>query len=92
MQRFWDKVEITPTCWNWKAGKNDSGYGIFRYKNKIVKAHRFAYELLREKIPDGLETDHLCNNTLCVNPYHIELVTKTENLKRKTGMKYLTNS
>ncbi len=88
MQRFWDKIDKSQGCWTWLGALNDSGYGVFRHKDKIIKAHRFAFELVMGKIPNGLEIDHLCSNTLCVNPYHLVLATKSENLKRKTGMKY----
>ena len=86
MQRFWDKVEKTDSCWIWKAYSDP--YGRFYYKNKTVKAHRFAYESLLGKIPEGLETDHLCLNKKCVNPHHLEMVTKEENLRRNKGRKH----
>ena len=45
-------------------------------------AHRFAYELLIGPIPSGLTIDHLCRNTGCVNPAHMEPVTRAENARR----------
>lgn len=45
-------------------------------------AHRFAYELIRGKIPEGLDIDHLCRNRQCVNPEHMEPVTPRENTIR----------
>jgi len=75
-ERFWEKVDkngpiIKPElgpCWIWKGTKS-CGYGLFYIGNyKYVKAHRFAYEILVGPIPKGLEPDHLCRNTLCVNP------------------------
>ena len=49
----------------------------------MVMAHRFAYELLVGPIPDDLELDHLCRNTCCVNPEHLEAVTHLENMRRR---------
>src|ERR1035437_5332864 len=79
-RRFWDKVDPngplfngTP-CWLWKAS-TAKGYGHFRASRKVVYAHRLSYETLIEPIPKGLEPDHLCRNTTCVNPHHIEPVT-----------------
>lgn len=45
-------------------------------------AHRVAYEALVGRIPDGLTLDHLCENKRCVNPDHLEPVTRAENLRR----------
>ena len=85
-QRFWEKVRKTDTCWNWTASKWSNGYGMFWGEDqKLTPAHRFGYELAHGPIPEGLVIDHLCRNTLCVNPDHLEAVTERENILRGTG-------
>ena len=76
-----DKIEKTNNCWNWKA-TTSRGYGYFRLGSRMVSAHRFAYELFKDNIPEKLQIDHLCRNRKCVNPDHLEPVTAKENLYR----------
>ena len=51
-------------------------------KPGTVLAHRWAYEFFIGPIPDELEADHTCEVTLCVNPWHMELVPHAVNVKR----------
>ncbi len=83
IDRFFAKiVELPNGCWQWQ-GQIKKGYGYFHVgKGRDMLAHRYAYELLVDKIPAGLQTDHLCLNTSCVNPDHLEMVTQQENLRR----------
>ena len=83
-QRFWEKVVKTPTCWIWIKSTDDCGYGMFS-DLQTHRAHRWSYENLIGPIPAGLVLDHLCRNTRCVNPAHLEPVTNDENLERGWG-------
>lgn len=83
--RFLAKVEKTNGCWLWKAKSRcgyKGGYGSFWMNGKQVAAHRASYELFVSRIPPGLAIDHVCRNTLCVNPHHLELVSPVENVMR----------
>jgi len=80
-ERFWSKVDAVGPCWLWTASTR-YGYGQYRISEprwKTVLAHRWAWETLVGPIPDGLVTDHLCRVRRCVNPDHLELVTRREN-------------
>jgi len=88
-KRFWDKIRLNEKgCWEWTASCTKKGYGQFHVgskknkTNKMVSAHRYAYEHLVGPIPDGLQTDHLCRNHPCVNPDHLEPVTNSVNARR----------
>jgi hypothetical protein len=75
-------------CWLWTpTANNGRGYGRMKYKGKCQQAHRVIYELVRGQIPDGLELDHKCRVTFCVNPDHLEPVPHKVNVRRgATGM------
>lgn len=88
--RFFSKVEITGFCWNWKAGLSH-GYGAYWHEGRKVRAHTYCYELLVGPAPEGLQPDHLCRNTRCVNPDHIEWVTQAENNHRAFGGSFLNS-
>jgi len=82
--RFWSRVLKTDTCWLWEGAKNSWGYGQF-YPNgrkSQVRAHRFAFEETKGKIPNEMVLDHLCKNKACINPSHLEIVTSRENTLR----------
>lgn len=81
LERFTAKIEKTETCWNWLASKNPKGYGSFNE----TYAHRWSYEHYKRPISPGWQIDHLCKNTSCVNPDHLEAVTLEENLRRQHG-------
>jgi hypothetical protein len=86
-ERFAALVEWTPACWLWK-GHTSGGYGYIRAFGKYhgwLRAHRVSYMLHVGPIPDGLVLDHLCRNTRCVNPDHLEPVTIGENVLRGFG-------
>jgi len=82
--RFWRYVvkDANTGCWNWTGGTT-KGYGSFTYPGRSkCYAHRFSWEMHRWPIPEGLVVDHLCRNTICVNPDHLEPVTQGENVRR----------
>lgn len=88
-ERFWSKVDTSAgpdACWIWLAGKTEGGYGVFKSDGRCVCAHRWAYESAHGAIPEGFEVDHVkargCTRRDCVNPAHLEAVTKEEHARR----------
>jgi hypothetical protein len=92
LERFWSKVDQRGECWEWTASRSDGGYGTFFCRHlpggtaRPAHAHRIAYELSVGPVPNALTLDHLCRNRGCVNPAHLEPVTRGENVLRGIGI------
>lgn len=93
LTRFAEKYEIqSDGCWMWCAALDAHGYGRFGIRGvtradwRMRLAHRVSYETYVGPIPEGLDLDHLCRNRACVNPAHLEPVSRSENLRRSPLM------
>lgn len=84
--RFWTKVEANAGgCWLWIASLDSKGYGHVWWNGRTRGACRVAYEILVADVPIGLDLDHLCRVRNCVNPAHLEPVTRQVNVLRGVG-------
>ncbi len=83
-ERFWNKVVPEPNsgCWLWTGSTDTSGYGLFRVDRRLQKTHRWAFMNLVGPIEAPLVLDHLCRETACCNPQHLERVTRQVNTLR----------
>jgi hypothetical protein len=66
-------------CWIWRGKRRTKG-GYATYQN--TTAHRFVYKQLVGDVRADWDVDHLCRVRDCVNPEHLEAVTRRENLMR----------
>lgn len=78
LDRFFQKVEKTETCWNWTGG-TIRGYGSVSIDGRTRRAHRVSYELLVGPLSPGTVIHHTCANRRCVNPEHLQQITYHEN-------------
>ncbi len=97
LERLMAKVDRSGECWRWTGATTPNGYGVISRgrRDGAIPAHRAAYELLVGPIPDGLDLDHVCHtrdsmcpggpqcpHRRCVNPAHLEPVTRQTNVDR----------
>jgi hypothetical protein len=80
-------IDPETRCWVWQRAKNHRGYGLMWNGAKMVTAHRHFYTILRGDVPAGMQLDHKCRNRACCNPFHLEIVTGTENVRRGNATK-----
>lgn len=82
-KRLESMYQVRPDgCWYW-IGNIEFGYG--RIGNRL--AYRVIYEQQKGPVPAGLELDHTCRNRACVNPDHLEPVSRRENVRRGNATK-----
>lgn len=87
MERFHEKYFVHPVsgCWLWTASLSRTGYGQISEgppTYRTLKSHRVAYEHFVGLIPFDLVVDHMCNQPRCVNPEHLQLLTRRQNIMR----------
>jgi hypothetical protein len=84
-QRFLSKLDTdsSPPCWLWTAALASSGYGAFWNGSRMVRAHRFAYELAYGPIPAGHVVLHKCDNRACCWHVHLQAGTHRDNVDDK---------
>lgn len=92
--RFWNhignKTERGCILWNGKKMPHSptsyGGYGLIGGSKKKGKrqgdflAHRLSFELMVGPIPSGLCVLHRCDNPPCINPVHLFLGTRQDNV------------
>ena len=83
-ERFWAKVDRSDAngCWWWLGSLATGGYGTIWWNGVAQRAHRVSYEREHGAIAADLVLDHLCRNTACVNPAHLEAVRQRTNIVR----------
>lgn len=64
-------------CWIWQRAMLDDGYGMLNGR----RAHREIYERIKGKIPEGMELHHICEVRKCVNPEHLQVISKPDHAK-----------
>jgi hypothetical protein len=84
--RFWAKVQKTPECWVWVAGRDGDGYGFVYWQGRTRKAHRVSFQLSGYALDEGDLVLHLCGHPWCVNPAHLYAGTHSDNMRDRGAL------
>lgn len=79
IDKFMSFVDKLPNgCWYWTGARsrgkgNKKWYGSFRFRGKVIRAHRFSCDYIGEfkPLPLGQHRIHSCDFSMCVCPEHV---------------------
>lgn len=79
----------TTGCWLFIGKQDKDGYGNLHNRSGggDYKAHRISWESYRGPIPEGLDVAHHCDVRACINPSHLYIATRQQNLADRTARK-----
>jgi HNH endonuclease len=79
------KTEVIPEtgCVEWRGMVNDQGYGLLKLGGKKRTAHKLLWEVTwGGDVEPGYELHRICGNRRCLNPEHLEMLTRKEHVAK----------
>ena len=83
-ERLWRNCIPEPNsgCWIWMGSLGKFGYGqIMMPGGKPRRAHRISYQVYKGPIPKELDVMHSCDIRCCINPDHLSVGTRKQNME-----------
>jgi len=81
IERFYQHVYKTETCWLWVGARDKDGYGRFWWNGRTGRAARFIFEWEYGPLPHGKVPCHNCDTPRCIRPTHLFAGTHGENIR-----------
>jgi hypothetical protein len=74
-------VKTKTGCLEYQGCVQANGYTRITVSRKSDYGHRHVYRLAKGPIPEGLDVRHKCDNRKCINPDHLEVGTRLQNMR-----------
>ena len=89
--KFLERCTLTDQrCLIWPGATSGYGYPVGKIagNSTFCYIHKKVYEACVGEVPEGFQVDHICGNSLCLNPDHLRILTKEENKNRSNLLYY----
>jgi hypothetical protein len=74
------RLDSATGCRIWTGASSPAGYGRVKVGGKLRGAHQVSWEANFGAIPDGMFVCHTCDNPPCIEPTHLFLGTRSDNM------------
>lgn len=91
-ERLKSKIKVVESgCWEWQFSLNSMGYPQLSFENRYHMGNRLMMLAVHGPFDPMLEVCHRCDNGKCINPDHLFLGTRSDNVrdsvqKRRHGL------